>query len=102
MMMIWKQRLQQRQSKKRIAELLLVTVGFVELDGLKKMTWLHYYGRFIVQAMQCIYVGMNALRIRIDDEEKKKRVRADRRKGGLFYRAVGPPSSAIFFPQKKF
>ena len=54
-MMSWMKRLQQRQSRRRIAEQLLVTVDFVELDGLKKMTWLDYYGIFISpsNAMQC-------------------------------------------------
>ena len=61
-MMSWMKRLQQRQSRRRIAELLLVTVDFVELDGLKKMTWLDYYGRFISPSNECNAVFMcNAL-----------------------------------------
>lgn len=62
-MMSWMKQPQQRQSRRRIAELLLVTVDFVELDGLKKMTWLGCYGRFIsskqCNAMQCFSASID-------------------------------------------
>ena len=93
MMMSWMKRLQQRQSRRRIAEPLLVTVDFVELDGLKKMTWLHCYSRFI-SSKQCnafmnAEVAIHSMTKKKEEDEIKK---SDRRKWGLFDRAEGPPS----------
>ncbi len=92
-MMSWMKQPQQRQSRRRIAELLLVTVDFVELDGLKKMTWLGYYGRLISpsNAMQCS-VLCAMLSIFMTKKKRRGGGRADRRKSGLLNRAAGLPS----------